>query len=242
MTTARVTIAWGIIFGTAFFLIFFLLHDQLPYIMTNDVEVIQLTSRAMKVVAVMQFVDSMVNVTSGVIKGAGKQIFGAVTNFIGYYVIALPLGVVMMMDFGAGWKVPGYWWGQVIGLSIQSSVYIAYLTCRIDWDRTAVNAAQRARATRASIVSAVAVDDQREKGEVEVKGTPPVEERRNCVSNHWGKLIFVIVFLAALIICLSNSVVNHQIDLNCLKNSSSHCGPANSSVPFNITRLNATGW
>ena len=90
--------------------------------------------------------DSIVNVTSGILKGAGKQKFGAVTNFVGYYVIGLPVGVALMMEWGADMKVPGYWWGQVIGLTVQSVVYLSYLTCKINWQETAAMAVRIAAA------------------------------------------------------------------------------------------------
>ena len=215
MTTARVSLFWGaFFFGSLFFLVFYFLNEHLPYILTDNEAVVALTSEALKVVAVMQAVDSVVNVASGVLKGAGKQAFGAVTNFIGYYIIGLPVGVALMMDFGAGMKVPGYWWGQVIGLSIQSLAYISYLTCKIDWDETAAVAKRVAGGSMGSTKVTENGDTQEieESGAEDPAPTPRVV-RRQCLSK---KVIFVAVFLVAFVASLINSTIPYRIDLKYL--------------------------
>ena len=258
MTTARVSLFWGaIFFGSLFFLLFFFLNDLLPYTMTNDDEktVIQLTAEALKVVAVMQAVDCIVNVSSGILKGAGKQAIGAATNFVGYYLVGLPVGVALMMDFGAGLKVPGYWWGQVIGLSIQSVVYVSYLTWKINWEKTAEEAVRIASATPAA-VDAGNVEPKDAKDGDEDGTTPRVIVGR---WNHLGKSVFVLVFLVAFIASLINSTIHYPIDLKYVPKNDTFCNgtwsmngtichgtvPTNGTyydgtVPMNVTRFNGT--
>jgi MATE family multidrug resistance protein len=148
ITVARVALFWGVLsFGTLFFSVFFFLAPYLPYIFTDDKQVISLTSAALPVLAVMQAVDCIVNVASGILKGAGKQLFGAITNFTGYYIVGLPAGICLMMGWGVGLGVPGYWWGQVIGLTIQSTIFMIYLTCKLDWTKAAELAVKRSHST-----------------------------------------------------------------------------------------------
>lgn len=41
-------------------------------------------------------------VTSGIVRGAGKQTVGAVCNFVGFYIIGLPIGASLMFPFKMG--------------------------------------------------------------------------------------------------------------------------------------------
>ena len=60
----------------------------------------------------------MQGVISGVLRGAGKQVLGAVTNFICYYMFGLPLGIclALLVDLG----VVGMW----IGISVADSLQV----------------------------------------------------------------------------------------------------------------------
>ena len=46
---------------------------------------------------------------SGVIKAVGAQFYGAIMTFIGFYLIGLPIGLVLMLKTSL--KVYGFWIG-----------------------------------------------------------------------------------------------------------------------------------
>ena len=50
---------------------------------------------------------------SGVLRGSGRQYIGAIVNFIAYYVIGIPLAVVL--GYKANLSVFGIWIGMAIG-------------------------------------------------------------------------------------------------------------------------------
>ena len=54
---------------------------------------------------------------SGVLRGAGKQIVGAVVNFVCYYIIGLPLGISLALLTKLG--VTGIWIGVGVADMIQ---------------------------------------------------------------------------------------------------------------------------
>lgn len=65
------------------------------------------------------FVDQ--GVISGVLRGAGKQVLGAVTNFVCYYLIGLPLGICLALLANLG--VVGIWIGISVADTLQVTCY-----------------------------------------------------------------------------------------------------------------------
>lgn len=62
---------------------------------------------------------------SGVLRGSGRQYVGAITNFVCYNVIGLPLGVVLA--FKASMGTIGLWTGLAVGNIIQVCVGVMYV-------------------------------------------------------------------------------------------------------------------
>lgn len=56
-------------------------------------------------------------VLSGMLRGSGRQYIGAMINFVAYYIIGIPIGV--LLGFKADLKVIGLWSGMVIGNVMQ---------------------------------------------------------------------------------------------------------------------------
>lgn len=69
----------------------------------------------------------------GALRGANFQRPGILGNFIGYWVVGLPLGALL----GCVWKWPspllGVWLGNVAALFIAASWVLTAVFCRIDW-------------------------------------------------------------------------------------------------------------
>ena len=58
---------------------------------------------------------------SGALRGAGKQVLGAVTNFICYYIVGLPIGICLALLANLG--VVGIW----IGIGIADILQVKFL-------------------------------------------------------------------------------------------------------------------
>lgn len=52
-------------------------------------------------------------VIGGVFRGSGRQYIGAIMNFIGYYIIGLPLGITLALK--VKWGILGLWIGMNFG-------------------------------------------------------------------------------------------------------------------------------
>nr|XP_035929357.1 multidrug and toxin extrusion protein 2-like isoform X2 [Halichoerus grypus] len=72
-----------------------LLKNKLGHIFTNDEEVIALVNKVLPIYIVFQLFEAVCCVYGGVLRGTGKQAFGAIVNAITYYVVGLPLGIVL---------------------------------------------------------------------------------------------------------------------------------------------------
>lgn len=102
-------------------------------------------------------------VTGGVLRGAGKQLVGALCNLVGYYFIGFPIGVSLMFAanmgiLGKNWSLCvvfkctflpsaqhkicclpsfiGLWTGLTVCVLMQSTFFIIFLS-KINWEKAA---------------------------------------------------------------------------------------------------------
>uniref|UniRef100_A0A8C9YN11 Multidrug and toxin extrusion protein n=1 Tax=Sander lucioperca TaxID=283035 RepID=A0A8C9YN11_SANLU len=73
-------------------------------------------------------------VAGGVLRGAGKQLIGALCNLVGYYLIGFPIGVSLM--FAANMGIVGLWTGLCICVLMQSIFFVTFV-CKLDWTKAA---------------------------------------------------------------------------------------------------------
>uniref|UniRef100_A0A8B9QCM4 Multidrug and toxin extrusion protein n=1 Tax=Apteryx owenii TaxID=8824 RepID=A0A8B9QCM4_APTOW len=119
--------------------------DVLGYIFTSDKEIIDLVAWVMPVYVVFHLFEATCGACGGVLRGIGKQKFGAILNAVAYYGVGLPVGGVLL--FVAKIGVIGLWLSMLICVSILCSCFVAYIV-RMDWKRAAEEVTLP-RATRA---------------------------------------------------------------------------------------------
>ncbi|XP_072834695.2 multidrug and toxin extrusion protein 2 isoform X1 [Pogona vitticeps] len=119
--------------------------DVLAYVFTSDKEVIALVSWVMPVYISFHLFEALSATTSGVLRGTGKQKLGAIFNAIGYYIIGLPVGVVLL--FVAKIGLIGLWVGMIICALISCTCSIIYIV-QMNWKQVAEEAQHRAGLTQ----------------------------------------------------------------------------------------------
>ncbi|XP_025070620.1 multidrug and toxin extrusion protein 1 [Alligator sinensis] len=117
------------------------LKDVVGYIFTTDKEIVTLVSKVMLLFAPCHLFDATAATCGGVLRGTGKQKFGAIANAIGYYAIGFPLGISLM--FAAKLGVLGLWVGLIVCIALQATSFFIYVL-RIDWKKAAEEAQIRA--------------------------------------------------------------------------------------------------
>ncbi|NXC19937.1 S47A1 protein, partial [Corythaeola cristata] len=70
--------------------------DVLGYVFTSDKEIVGLVASVMPVYVVFHLFEAMCGACGGVLRGVGKQKFGAILNAVSYYGVGLPLGAVLL--------------------------------------------------------------------------------------------------------------------------------------------------
>uniref|UniRef100_A0A8B9YV62 Multidrug and toxin extrusion protein n=1 Tax=Buteo japonicus TaxID=224669 RepID=A0A8B9YV62_9AVES len=108
--------------------------DVLGYIFTSDKEIVDLVAWVIPVYVVFHLFEAMCGACSGVLRGIGKQKFGAILNAVSYYGVGLPLGAVLL--FVARIGVIGLWLSMLICVSILCTCFITYIS-RMDWRKAA---------------------------------------------------------------------------------------------------------
>uniref|UniRef100_G1T282 Multidrug and toxin extrusion protein n=1 Tax=Oryctolagus cuniculus TaxID=9986 RepID=G1T282_RABIT len=118
-----------------------LLNSQLGYIFTSDEEVIALVNQVLPIYIVFQLVEAVCCVFGGVLRGTGKQAFGAIVNAIMYYIVGLPLGIVL--TFVVGMRIMGLWLGMLTCIFLAAVTFVVYAV-QLDWKLAAEEAQKHA--------------------------------------------------------------------------------------------------
>ncbi|XP_074264184.1 protein DETOXIFICATION 24-like [Silene latifolia] len=126
-----------------FFCIFCLAFGhQISYLFTSNEEVVKAVSSLSIPLAFSILLNNVGPVLSGVAIGCGSQGAVAVVNVCSYYVIGIPIGVVLA--YVAGMEVKGIWIGMMCGMVAQT-IALLYMTWKIDWGEEVKKASKRLR-------------------------------------------------------------------------------------------------
>jgi MATE family multidrug resistance protein len=96
---------------------------------TNAVEVVALAVVLLPIAGVFQVFDGLQAVAIGVLRGLGDTRVPLVANAVGFWVIGLP--VSLLLGFGWGLGARGLWWGLVVGLVMVASFLLLRVAQRL---------------------------------------------------------------------------------------------------------------
>ena len=100
-------------------------------VFTEDDAVIRMAGKAVHLLAFLILSDGMQGVSGGIMRGAGKQFVGALTNIFSYYCIGLP--AAWFLCFHAQLGVSGLLLGISAGAAIQSTILVGLILCCSTW-------------------------------------------------------------------------------------------------------------
>merc|ERR1712232_1261229 len=109
-------------------------HSSLPSLFTNDPKLRISTSHILFIAAIFQLPDAINSAVQGILRGCGRQKIGACLNFVAYYIVGIPFGVMMAFYFDQG--VLGLWIGMSSGL-LMASIVGSLIMFKTDWSAMA---------------------------------------------------------------------------------------------------------
>ncbi|KAG1368301.1 protein DETOXIFICATION 40 [Cocos nucifera] len=116
------------------------LRDYLSYIFTEGETVAHAVSELTPLLSLTIILNGIQPVLSGVAVGCGWQAFVAYVNVTCYYLVGVPLGVLLGFKFNFGAK--GIWSGM-IGGTLMQTVILLWVTFRTDWNKEVDQAMKR---------------------------------------------------------------------------------------------------
>lgn len=111
------------------------------YIFTSDEIIVEKVAQSLTVYTFLQFFDSFLCVSSGILTGCGMQKIAALSHLVCYYCIALPVGIALM--FAAKLGVLGFWLGIFTCVVVESGFFL-FLIFRLNWKKVTHKAQLRA--------------------------------------------------------------------------------------------------
>ncbi|KAK6120003.1 hypothetical protein DH2020_046243 [Rehmannia glutinosa] len=138
-----VSVTQSILIGLVFWVLIMFFHNEVALIYTSSKVVLEAVSKLSILLAFTVLLNSVQPILSGVAVGSGWQSYVAYINLGCYYLIGLPLGVLMGWVFHQG--VMGIWAGMIFGGTAVQTAILAIITMRCDWEMEAAKATQHVR-------------------------------------------------------------------------------------------------
>lgn len=121
-------------------LIFISLSKVIPRAYTDNEEVIKFASKLIYLTAFVFIFDGLQTIEGSILRSIGKPFQGSIVNFVGYYLLSVPIGAGLA--FGAKLGALGLWIGLLSGVMGSTTGY-AIILSRIDWYKEVENAKKR---------------------------------------------------------------------------------------------------
>lgn len=115
----------------------FLCRGVLGKAYSNDQQVVYYVAAITPFLCITLITDSLQAVISGVARGSGWQILGAYVNLGAFYVVVIPVAVVLC--FYVKLKAKGLWIGLLSDSAIQA-ISLSFILAFTDWKKQAIEA------------------------------------------------------------------------------------------------------
>ncbi|SCU91785.1 LADA_0F12024g1_1 [Lachancea dasiensis] len=121
-------------------------RNLIANIYSKDAEVVHLITELMPLVGVAEIFDSLNAIAGSCLRGQGMQSIGGIVNLVVYYLLAIPLGMVLGWTFDM--KLFGLWIGIGTGMFLIGTIE-GYLVLFPNWNRILERAEMRKEAEEA---------------------------------------------------------------------------------------------
>ncbi|KAJ6387290.1 hypothetical protein OIU78_017079 [Salix suchowensis] len=133
----RVVIAIAVTEGIVVGIVLILIRNVWGYAYSNEIQVVNYVAVMLPVVATSNFLDGL---QCALPEGCGWQKIGAYINLGSYYLVGIPIAILLAFVFHVGGK--GLWLGIICALVVQV-LSLATITARTNWEQEAKKATDR---------------------------------------------------------------------------------------------------
>lgn len=117
-TIGKSTAVFGLLYGAFSGLLLVVFGKYLPYVFTQNAEVVQVSTMLLVYAAIFQISDSTQAIGVGLCRGIKDVVRPTIYVAIAYWVIGIPVGYLLAFKYKMG--AAGIWIGLVVGLSVSS--------------------------------------------------------------------------------------------------------------------------
>ena len=115
-------LALGTAFMTLAGIVFFIAPRPLIALYTRDPRVLAVGPSLLWIAAAFQVFDGVQTICTGALRGLGETRAPMIANFVGYWILGLPLGLILC--FVLKWGIYGMWIGLTLALIVISSILL----------------------------------------------------------------------------------------------------------------------
>jgi MATE family multidrug resistance protein len=131
----------GVLAGGGFMLLMAVVLVAFPgplaAVYTSEAEVLAIAVLLIPLAGIFQVFDGLQVVSAGILRGVGDTRVPMLINLVGFWVIGLPVGLVL--GFGVGMGPEGLWWGLVVGLAAVAVLLLLRVHVRMSGDLARVH-------------------------------------------------------------------------------------------------------
>ncbi|KZV48781.1 protein TRANSPARENT TESTA 12-like [Dorcoceras hygrometricum] len=127
----KVVLSTTVTLGVFFWILCLVFGKKIGYLFSNDESVVHTVSDLSVLLAFSMLFNSVYPVFSGVAVGAGLQARVAIINFVCFYLVGLPIGLIL--GYVTSLQVKGIWIGMLCGV-ITETLALSIMMWRINWD------------------------------------------------------------------------------------------------------------
>lgn len=114
----KTTLQSAVIYGALCAVLLFLFRAQIPYLFTDDIEVMSIAAGLLLLAGIFQISDSTQAVSAGLLRGIKDVKVPTLYIALAYWVVGLPTGSLLAFYYDMG--AAGIWIGFIVGLSISA--------------------------------------------------------------------------------------------------------------------------
>ncbi|KAL8523419.1 hypothetical protein ACS0TY_013396 [Phlomoides rotata] len=130
---AKVSVFNSLVIGFVFFLIIIAFPDKIAMIFSSSSSVVSMVEGLAFLLAITILFNCVQPILSGVAVGSGWLVLVAYINIGSYYIVGVPLGILLGWYLQFGLK--GIWVGMICG-TVTQTLILAIITVKCPWEKT----------------------------------------------------------------------------------------------------------